>query len=124
VRVFKNKWFVRFATAEDIDDATLCKAITDAEKGLIDADLGGGVVKLRIARGGQGASGGFRSIVVYRRGKRAFFVFGFAKKRLANIKKDELRAFKKLAKEMLALNDVEIESLKKTKALIEVTCHG
>jgi len=50
VRVFKNKWFVRFATAEDIDDATLCKAITDAEKGLIDADLGGGGVKLRIAR--------------------------------------------------------------------------
>ncbi len=51
-------------------------------------------------------------------------MFGFAKKRLANIKKDELRAFKKLAKEMLALNDVEIESLKKTKALIEVTCHS
>jgi hypothetical protein len=124
VRLFKNKWFVRFAAAEDIDDATLCKAIEAAEKGLIDADLGGGVIKQRIAREGESASGGFRSIVVYRRGKRAFFVFGFEKKRTANIKKDELRAFKKLAKEMLALSDGQIEDMRKTKALTEVTYDG
>jgi hypothetical protein len=124
VRLFKNKWFVRFATAEDIDDATLCKAIESAEKGLIDADLGGGIIKLRIAREGEGVSGGFRSIVVYRRGKRAFFVFGFAKKRTANIKTDELRAFRKLAREMLALNDRQIQEMKKTMALTEVTCNG
>jgi hypothetical protein len=124
VRLFKNKWFARFASAENIDDATLCKAIADAEKGLIDADLGGGVIKQRIARAGEGASGGFRSIVLYRRGKLAFFVFGFPKNRTANIKKDELRAFKKLAKEMLALDDRQIARLTKTKALIEVICHG
>jgi hypothetical protein len=124
VRLFKNKWFARFASAENIDDATLCKAIADAEKGLIDADLGGGVIKQRIARAGEGASGGFRSIVLYRRGKLAFFVFGFPKNRTANIKKDELRAFTKLAKEMLALDDRQIARLTKTKALIEVICHG
>jgi hypothetical protein len=124
VRLFKNKWFARFASAENIDDATLCKAIADAEKGLIDADLGGGVIKQRIARAGEGASGGFRSIVLYRQGKLAFFVFGFPKNRTANIKKDELRAFTKLAKEMLALDDRQIARLTKTKALIEVICHG
>ena len=124
MRLFKNKWFARFASAESIDDATLCKAIEDAEKGLIDADLGGGVIKQRIARAGEGASGGFRSIVLYRRGKLAFFVFGFPKNRTANITKDELKAFKKLAKEMLALNDRQIASLTKIKSLIEVTCHG
>jgi hypothetical protein len=73
---------------------------------------------------GEGASGGFRSIVLYRRGKLAFFVFGFPKNRTANIKKDELKAFKKLAKETLALNDRQIASLTKTKALTEVTCDG
>ena len=124
VRLFKNKWFARFASAENIDDATLCKAIADAEKGLIDADLGGGVIKQRIARAGEGASGGFRSIVLYRQGKLAFFVFGFPKNRTANIKKDELRAFTKLAKEMLALDDRQIARLTKTKALIEVIRHG
>jgi len=61
---------------------------------------------------------------LYRQGKLAFFVFGFSKNRTANIKKDELKAFKKLAKEMLALNGGQIASLKKTKALIEVTCDG
>jgi hypothetical protein len=124
VRIFKNKWFVRFASAEDIEDETLCKAIEDAEGGLLDADLGGGVIKQRIARKGEGASGGLRVIVLYRRGNRAFFVFGFSKNRMANIRKDELKAFKKLAKEMLALNDGQIESLKKAKALTEVMCNG
>jgi hypothetical protein len=124
VRLFKNKWFARFASAEDIDDATRRKAIEDAEKGLIDADLGGGVIKQRIAREGEGASGGFHSIVLYRRGKLAFFVFGFPKNRTANIKKDELKAFKKLAKDMLALNDRQIASLTETKALTEVISDG
>ena len=104
--------------------STLCKAIADAKKRLIDADLGGGVIRQRIARVGEGASGGFRSIVLYRRGKLAFSVFGFPKSRTANIKKDELRAFKKLAKEMLTLNDRQIASLMKINALMEVICHG
>lgn len=124
MRIFKNKWFARFASAGDIDDQTLCRAIKDAEKGLVDADLGGGVIKQRIARKGEGASGGYRSIVLYRRGKRAFFVFGFAKNQTANIKKDELKAFKMLAKKMLALNDRQIDDLKKIKALMEVACNG
>jgi hypothetical protein len=124
LRIFKNKWFGRFASAEGIEDEALCKAVREAEKGLVDADLGGGVIKQRIARPGEGASGGFRAIVLYRRGSRAFFVFGFPKQRMANIKQDELKQFKMLAKKMLALNDRQIQELKKIKALMEVTCNG
>ena len=71
MRIFKTKPFARFAGKERIDDATLVAAVRRAEQGLFD-DLGGGVIKLRIARRGQGKSGGFRSIVVFRSAHRAF----------------------------------------------------
>jgi hypothetical protein len=79
VRIFKNKWFAKFARDEDISDAKLCNAIQDAEKGLIDADYGGGVIKQRIARQNEGKSGGYRAIILFLRGDRSFFVFGFLK---------------------------------------------
>jgi hypothetical protein len=92
MRVFKTRPFVRFAGRERIADATLCEAVRRADRGLIDADLGGGVIKQRIARPGQGRSGGYRSIVLFRRGERAFFAYGFAKNDRANIRHDELAA--------------------------------
>jgi len=73
---------------------SLGKAIQDVEKGLIDAQLGGGVIKQRIAREGEGASGGFRSIVLYKQGEKAFFVFGFAKNQRDTIKPDEFKYFR------------------------------
>jgi hypothetical protein len=92
VRIFKNKAFTRFARKAQIGDLMLCEAIDDAERGLIAADLGGGVIKQRIARRGQGKSGGFRTLIVFRAGARAFFVHGFAKNEKDNIGKDELVA--------------------------------
>src|SRR3984893_16785411 len=86
-------------------DAVLCDAIQDAERGLIAADLGGGVIKQRIARLGLGKSGGFRRLIVFRADARAFFVHGFAKSEKDNIGRDELIALKKLASELLAYND-------------------
>jgi hypothetical protein len=77
----------------------------NAERGLIDADLGGGVIKQRIARPGKGKSGGFRTIILFQAGARAFFVHGFAKKDQGNIRDDELSAFKMLAAELLAYDD-------------------
>jgi hypothetical protein len=68
MRIFKTKPFARFAEHEGIDDAALCDAIQRAERGLVDADPGGCVIKQRIARKGQGKSGGFRSIVLFRNG--------------------------------------------------------
>jgi len=68
VRIFKNAWFVRFARAQKISDEALREAILRAESGRVDADLGGGVVKQRIARPGQGKSKGYRTIILLREG--------------------------------------------------------
>jgi len=123
VRVLKTKAFARFARKAALDDAALCKAVADAERGLIDADLGGGVIKQRIARCGRGKSGGFRTVILYRRGTRAFFVYGFAKSDRANVSQDELAALKELASEMLAYDEAEITKAIESGPLIEVTCN-
>jgi len=79
VKIWKNKIFDRFARGQRISDSDLCEAIERAERGLVDADLGGGVIKQCVARLNEGRSGGFRTIVLFRTQERAFFVFGFAK---------------------------------------------
>jgi hypothetical protein len=94
VRIFKTKAFARFARREQLDDTALCSAIRNAERGLIDADLGGGVIKQRIARPGKGKSGGFRTMVLYKSRTGTVFVHGFAKSDRANIREDELAALK------------------------------
>ena len=53
VRVFKNRWFEKFARKQEIDDGALREAIDRAEAGLVDADLGGGIIKQRVARKGE-----------------------------------------------------------------------
>jgi hypothetical protein len=120
----KTKPFARFAGREGIADEELCEAVSQAERGLIDADLGGGVIKQRLAREGQGKSGGFRSIVLFRRGSKAFFVYGFAKSDRDNIRRDELKAFRKLASEMLALDDRALVAAMRNGTIMEIECHG
>lgn len=122
MRVFKNKWFVRFARRQRIGDKALCEAVADAEKGQVDADLGGGVIKQRIARPGEGKSGGFRSIVLFRSGERAFFVYGFAKSDRDNIRPDELDAFKELAGAMFGYDEAALAEVVRTGAIVEVKC--
>ena len=100
----------------------MCEAIADAEKGLIDADLGGGVIKQRIARPSEGKSGGLRSIILFRSGGHAFFVFGFAKSARGNIRKDELKGFKELANVMLGYDKVALANAVKSGAIGEVQC--
>jgi hypothetical protein len=78
---FQKQVVLKFAGEEGIQDKELCEAVSEAERGLIDADYGGGVIKQRIARPNEGKSGGFRSIILYRQGKKAFFVFWFYQKR-------------------------------------------
>lgn len=122
LRIFKNRPFDRFARHEGITDGDLCDAVDRAERGLIDADLGGGVIKQRIARPGAGRSGGFRTIILYRESERAFFVHGFAKNRQANISKNDLQIFKRAAVVTLAFDDDEIQKLVESGALTEVIC--
>ena len=89
MRVFKSNRFHRFARKEKISDAMLCEAIERAERGLIDADLGAGLIKQRVARPGAGRSGGYRTLIFFRAETRAVFAFGFAKSDLANLEDDE-----------------------------------
>jgi hypothetical protein len=122
VRIFKNKTFSRFARKSGIDDSNLCKAVSDAERGLLDADLGGGVIKQRVARSGGGKSGGFRTLILFRMGMLAFFVHGFAKNEQDNIDDNDLVALRKLATTMLAYNDAALGGALENKTLIEVIC--
>ncbi len=120
MRVFRNAWFGRFARREKIKDAALKDAVARAENGIVDADLGGGVIKQRLARPGQGKSGGYRSIIIFRKGERAFFVYGFAKRDRDNLESDEIAAFKKSAKAFFALSDQQLNALLKDGDLTEV----
>lgn len=85
MRVFKTKWFGRFARKERLSDQKLAEAVREMEEGLHDGDLGGGLVKKRLARSGEGKRGGYRTIIVYRKGSRAVFLYGFAKSDKENL---------------------------------------
>jgi hypothetical protein len=108
MRIFKTRWFARFARREEIADKGLIEAIRRAERGLIDADLGGGLIKQRVARQGQGRSGGYRVLVAYRTKDRAVFMFGFAKSEQENIGSDELVFLRALAKNWLTADNAKI----------------
>lgn len=122
MRIFKSKWFAKFASKERITDAKLCGAIRNAEKGIVDADYGGGVIKQRIARPNEGKSGGYRSIVIFRKGALSFFVYGFAKSEQDNIDESDERDFKELAKIVLAVSDAELKTLVDSGKYMEVKC--
>ncbi len=120
MRIYKNGWFAKFARKERISDAALSDAIRRAEQGLIDADLGGGLLKQRVARDGEGKSGGYRTLIFFRSGDRAIFVVGFAKSDKANLNALELGALKKAAKEYLAFSQGKIDALVEMESLTEV----
>ncbi len=122
MQTFKTKAFARFASHEGLEDAELCEAIDRARRGLIDADLGGGVIKQRIARKGGGRSGGFRTIMLLRKGELAFFVYGFAKSDRNNLRRDELTTYRLLADEYLSLDQAGLAAAQSIGAIIEVKC--
>ena len=119
-RIFKTKWFQRFARKERIEDAVLADAVARAERGQIDANLGGGVIKQRIARTGKGKSGGYRTIIVCRQGDRAVFMYGFAKSARADIRPDEEKQFKEAAKHVLGLTEEQLAELVRQGDFAEV----
>ncbi len=121
MRIFVTRWFARFARRECIADTELREAVRRAGRGLVDANLGGGVFKQRIARPGAGRSGGFRSILIFRAGERAIFVYGFAKSARATIRPDELLGFKRLAAEMLGYDDAALAKAVTSGALEKVS---
>ena len=120
-RIYKLRGFARFQRKERLTDASLRKAIGGVEAGLIDADLGGGLVKQRLPRPGQGKSGGYRTVIAIKRGDRAVFLYGFAKNERSNIDTDELEEFQKLARGFLGLTVQQIAALIADNELMEVT---
>src|SRR5207302_639878 len=108
LRVFATTVFNRFARKERLEDLRLCEAVARAERGLVDANLGGSLIKQRVARQGGGRSGGYRTIVAFRAGQRCVFLYGFAKNERDNIDDRELNDLKVLARHYLAFSDAQI----------------
>jgi hypothetical protein len=121
LRVFKTKLFARFARKEGLGDKALAGAMAQIERGLIDAELGGGLIKQRVARISEGKRGGFRTLIAYHIGKRAIFLFGFAKSDQANISPEDERDLKDYGAMLLALKDKDIEFMIENGELREVS---
>jgi hypothetical protein len=120
VRVFKNKWFAKFAEKAGITDDDLREAVKEIEAGLVEASYGGDVYKKRIARKGEGKSGSYRAILFFKKGDKLFFVYGFPKSKRSDIDEKEERGYKGTAKEYFAYSDETLMALKKAGKLIEI----
>lgn len=123
MRVFKTKHFSRWMRKTELTDQALCEAVAEMARGLIDADLGGGVVKKRVGLAGRGKRGGARTLVATNKGASWYFVFGFEKSERANISADELAALQDVAAELLGRTESALDTAVQDGALQEI-CHG
>ena len=121
-RVFKTRQFAKWMRKTDLMDEALCLAVSEMLSGLVDADLGGDVLKKRVALPGRGKRGGARTLVATRRASRWFFVFGFEKNEKANVTSTELEALQWLAKQLLDLSGAQLEVAVQDGSLQEI-CH-
>ncbi len=124
MRVFMTRAFGRFAKKEQLNDQALCEAIGRAKVGAVDADLGGGVIKQRVARQGQGRSGGYRTLIAFRSQARAVFLFGFAKKDLDNIGDADLKRLRQAAAEILSWTEEQADAMVAAGKWTEIACDG
>jgi hypothetical protein len=120
--IYKTRWFERWARKQGLTTPSLCAAVREMKAGLYEADLGSGLLKKRIARLGQGKSGGFRTLVATNKVSRWVFVFGFPKNERSNIDKDEEEALKKLSVHLLSLTTQAIGKAQRDGELMEVDC--
>lgn len=120
MQIYKTRSFDKWAAKEGLADPVLAAAVAEMEAGLIDAELGGQVVKKRVSLAGRGKRGGARTLLAYRQGERAFFVYGFAKNERENIDAKELKALKQLAAVQLGLSEAQLAHALHEGALIEV----
>jgi hypothetical protein len=119
-RIFKTRHFQRWMRKTELTDQVLCTAVAEMVQGLIDADLGGGVVKKRVGLAGRGKRGGARTLVATNKGSRWFFVFGFEKNDRANIDDDEREALQTLAADLLARTPAQLTLAVEDGALLEI----
>jgi hypothetical protein len=119
--IYKIRQFNRWARKVDLSDQTLCRAVVEIRQGLIDADLGGGIIKKRIALPGHGKRGSTRTLLATNRNDRWFFVHGFEKNERSNVSDNELEALKLLADDLLRLSEKQISEAVGKGSLLEVT---
>jgi hypothetical protein len=124
MRTFKTKFFSRWAVHEGLNDAALLGAIDEMIDGLVDADLGGHVYKKRVPLGSRGKSRAMRTLIAYRHGNKAFFIYGFDKNERGNISQKELRALRRLAAELLGYGEQSLKKALETRELFEVKSNG
>jgi len=124
VRIFKYPRFNRFASKENITDDELRDIVDQLEAGQADTNLGGDVYKQRVARPGEGKSGGYRVVVFFRSKERTFFVYGFPKSKTANISRKELKAFKEAAKKYFSMTSDQLNKRIEQGQLIELQGDG
>lgn len=122
MKALKNRPFARWAKGERLSDQALCAAIREIERGLVDAKLGGFLLKKRISKGHKGKSGGLRTIIAYRQEHRLVFLFGFAKRDRDNIGQTEKQALLDLGNVYMAMSEKDLSESIRTGTLIEVVC--
>jgi hypothetical protein len=120
VRVFKDKRFSHFARREKISDAELRSIVAQVDAGNAEADLGGGVYKVRVPREGEGKSGGYRVVLLFKKDTVTFFKCGFAKSSLGNIKSSQVLHYRKLAKYYFPMNNDQLDDLVKHRLYDEI----
>ena len=124
MQILKTKWFQRWAVRETLTDDILLAAVEEIGQGLIDADLGGHVIKKRIGIRGRGKSSSVRTLLAFQLDDKAFFIYGFSKNERANVSQKELKALKLLASELLGYSTEALEKAVQAGELIEVNING
>ena len=122
MNIYLSKVFSRLARREGLTDVHICQAVSEMNKGLIDANLGAGLFKKRVAIPGQGKRGSWRTLLGFQAGRKAFFLYLFSKNSQGNIEHDEMKALKRLAKYYLTLKPSEIKTALHCGELKEVNC--
>lgn len=122
--IYKTRWFDRWARKEGLTDAKLCTAVEEIAAGLYEADLGGGLIKKRIGRPGQGKRSGYRTLLATNLGTRWVFMYGFPKNERSNIDKDEEAALKLLAQQFLTMSAKDIKKAIAAEEVKEVKCNA
>ena len=120
MRIFKIKAFDYWARKIKLHDELLIRSVIEIERGLYEVRMGGYLYKKRIGLGHRGKSGGIRTIIAYKQGNKALFIYGFSKSQKANITSMELDALKKLSKLYFEYSNEQIEKIIKIKEIIEV----
>lgn len=120
MKIYKHRSFHQWAKSEGLTDKALKKAIEEMENGLFEANLGSGLYKKRVALPGKGKSGGYRTLVAFKKEKNAFFVYGFAKGVRANIDEREEKLYRQIARDFLIMDEEEIQTMIEKSKLYEV----